>query len=174
MLDIAENSRFVLIIKAALSRDTRLPCRTAGIDSRSRGSIKGAEATLTVATLTTTSDWYACAAARQVSGTRWRRCLYLARWRVCKCWGDICTAELAGEAAQNWTPPGRLKDEMDDPALHIAAHSPVIAAICARSAMPTAEDPVASPGAVDKIQYLNRFLGFAIFVRDVPPVVRSR
>lgn len=75
--------------------------------------------------------------------------------------GDIYSRAYAGEAAQNLdTSLARLKDEMDDPALHIAdARYQCIAAV---SNTLTAE-PSRFTRAVDKI-ILNRFLGLPIFL----------
>ncbi len=82
--------------------------------------------------------------------------------------GDIYSRAYAGEAAQNTdTSLARLKDEMDDPALHIAgARYQCIAAICdvVSNTLMTARQPLLR--AVDKIILnLPRLTDF--FVRDV-------
>ncbi|EHG9027774.1 Fe(2+) transporter permease subunit FeoB [Salmonella enterica subsp. enterica serovar Ibadan] len=79
--------------------------------------------------------------------------------------GDIYSRAYAGEAAQNLdTSLARLKDEMDDPALHIAdARYQCIAAICDVVSNTLAAEPSRFTRAVDKI-ILNRFLGLPIFL----------
>ncbi|WP_122398932.1 Fe(2+) transporter permease subunit FeoB [Salmonella enterica] len=79
--------------------------------------------------------------------------------------GDIYSRAYAGEAAQNLdTSLARLKDEMDDPALHIAdARYQCIAAICDVVSNPLTAEPSRFTRAVDKI-ILNRFLGLPIFL----------
>ncbi len=79
--------------------------------------------------------------------------------------GDIYSRAYAGEAAQNPdTSLARLKDEMDDPALHIAdARYQCIAAICDVVSNTLTAEPSRFTGAVDKI-ILNRFLGLPIFL----------
>lgn len=78
--------------------------------------------------------------------------------------GDIYSRAYAGEAAQNTdTSLARLKDEMDDPALHIAdARYQCIAAICDVVSNTLTAEPSRFTVAVDKI-ILNRFLGLPIF-----------
>ncbi|EBT5267031.1 TPA: Fe(2+) transporter permease subunit FeoB [Salmonella enterica subsp. enterica serovar Thompson] len=79
--------------------------------------------------------------------------------------GDIYSRAYAGEAAQNLdTSLARLKDEMDDPALHIAdARYQCIAAICDVVSNTLTAEPSCFTRAVDKI-ILNRFLGLPIFL----------
>ncbi|EHY2275890.1 Fe(2+) transporter permease subunit FeoB [Salmonella enterica] len=79
--------------------------------------------------------------------------------------GDIYSRAYAGEAAQNLdTSLARLKDEMDDPALHIAdARYQCIAAICDVVSNTLTTEPSRFTRAVDKI-ILNRFLGLPIFL----------
>ncbi|EBO4452760.1 ferrous iron transporter B [Salmonella enterica] len=79
--------------------------------------------------------------------------------------GDIYSRAYAGEAAQNLdTSLARLKDEMDDPALHIAdARYQCIAAICDVVSNTLIAEPSRFTTAVDKI-VLNRFLGLPIFL----------
>ncbi|EDG6543791.1 Fe(2+) transporter permease subunit FeoB [Salmonella enterica subsp. enterica serovar Typhimurium] len=79
--------------------------------------------------------------------------------------GDIYSRAYAGEAAQNLdTSLARLKDEMDDPALHIAdARYQCIAAICDVVSNTLTAEPSRLTRAVDKI-ILNRFLGLPIFL----------
>lgn len=79
--------------------------------------------------------------------------------------GDIYSRAYAGEAAQNLdTSLARLKDEMDDPALHIAdARYQCIAAICDVVSNTLTAEPNRFTTAVDKI-VLNRFLGLPIFL----------
>lgn len=79
--------------------------------------------------------------------------------------GDIYSRAYAGEAAQNLdTSLARLKDEMDDPALHIAdARYQCIAAICDVVSNTLTAEPIRFTRAVDKI-ILNRFLGLPIFL----------
>ncbi|MHC8717496.1 Fe(2+) transporter permease subunit FeoB [Salmonella enterica] len=79
--------------------------------------------------------------------------------------GDIYSRAYAGEAAQNLdTSLARLKDEMDDPALHIAdARYQCIAAICDVVSNTLTAEPSLFTRAVDKI-ILNRFLGLPIFL----------
>ncbi|MDI5821319.1 Fe(2+) transporter permease subunit FeoB, partial [Salmonella enterica subsp. enterica serovar Kentucky] len=79
--------------------------------------------------------------------------------------GDIYSRAYAGEAAQNLdTSLARLKDEMDDPALHIAdARYQCIAAICDVVSNTLTAEPSRFTRAVDKI-ILNRFLGLPIFL----------
>ncbi|ECH8657656.1 Fe(2+) transporter permease subunit FeoB [Salmonella enterica subsp. enterica] len=79
--------------------------------------------------------------------------------------GDIYSRAYAGEAAQNLdTSLARLKDEMDDPALHIAdARYQCIAAICDVVSNTLTAEPSHFTRAVDKI-ILNRFLGLPIFL----------
>ncbi|EDR2880162.1 Fe(2+) transporter permease subunit FeoB [Salmonella enterica subsp. enterica] len=79
--------------------------------------------------------------------------------------GDIYSRAYAGEAAQNLdTSLARLKDEMDDPALHIAdARYQCIAAICDEVSNTLTAEPSRFTRAVDKI-ILNRFLGLPIFL----------
>ncbi|EAT4241597.1 Fe(2+) transporter permease subunit FeoB [Salmonella enterica] len=79
--------------------------------------------------------------------------------------GDIYSRAYAGEAAQNLdTSLARLKDEMDDPALHIAdARYQCIAAICDVVSNTLTAEPSSFTRAVDKI-ILNRFLGLPIFL----------
>ncbi|EHI8089948.1 Fe(2+) transporter permease subunit FeoB [Salmonella enterica] len=79
--------------------------------------------------------------------------------------GDIYSRAYAGEAAQNLdTSLARLKDEMDDPALHIAdARYQCIAAICDVVSNTLTAEPRRFTRAVDKI-ILNRFLGLPIFL----------
>ncbi|EAP8538162.1 TPA_asm: Fe(2+) transporter permease subunit FeoB [Salmonella enterica subsp. enterica] len=79
--------------------------------------------------------------------------------------GDIYSRAYAGEAAQNLdTSLARLKDEMDDPALHIAdARYQCIAAICDAVSNTLTAEPSRFTRAVDKI-ILNRFLGLPIFL----------
>ncbi|ENV9951237.1 Fe(2+) transporter permease subunit FeoB [Salmonella enterica] len=79
--------------------------------------------------------------------------------------GDIYSRAYAGEAAQNLdTSLARLKDEMDDPALHIAdARYQCIAAICDVVSNTLTVEPSRFTRAVDKI-ILNRFLGLPIFL----------
>ncbi|EHT1012073.1 Fe(2+) transporter permease subunit FeoB [Salmonella enterica] len=79
--------------------------------------------------------------------------------------GDIYSRAYAGEAAQNLdTSLARLKDEMDDPALHIAdARYQCIAAICDVVSNTLTAEPNRFTRAVDKI-ILNRFLGLPIFL----------
>ncbi|HER1245856.1 TPA: Fe(2+) transporter permease subunit FeoB [Salmonella enterica subsp. salamae serovar 48:z:e,n,x,z15] len=79
--------------------------------------------------------------------------------------GDIYSRAYAGEAAQNLdTSLARLKDEMDDPALHIAdARYQCIAAICDVASNTLTAEPSRFTTAVDKI-ILNRFLGLPIFL----------
>ncbi|EKG5015089.1 Fe(2+) transporter permease subunit FeoB [Salmonella enterica] len=79
--------------------------------------------------------------------------------------GDIYSQAYAGEAAQNLdTSLARLKDEMDDPALHIAdARYQCIAAICDVVSNTLTTEPSRFTTAVDKI-ILNRFLGLPIFL----------
>ncbi|ECW8872846.1 Fe(2+) transporter permease subunit FeoB [Salmonella enterica] len=79
--------------------------------------------------------------------------------------GDIYSQAYAGEAAQNLdTSLARLKDEMDDPALHIAdARYQCIAAICDVVSNTLTAEPSRFTTAVDKI-ILNRFLGLPIFL----------
>ncbi|EJS3543104.1 Fe(2+) transporter permease subunit FeoB [Salmonella enterica] len=79
--------------------------------------------------------------------------------------GDIYSRAYAGEAAQNLdTSLARLKDEMDDPALHIAdARYQCIAAICDVASNTLTAEPSRFTRAVDKI-ILNRFLGLPIFL----------
>ncbi|EFT6580893.1 Fe(2+) transporter permease subunit FeoB [Salmonella enterica] len=79
--------------------------------------------------------------------------------------GDIYSRAYAGEAAQNLdTSLARLKDEMDDPALHIAdARYQCIAAICDVVSNTLIAEPSRFTRAVDKI-ILNRFLGLPIFL----------
>ncbi len=79
--------------------------------------------------------------------------------------GDIYSRGYAGDAAQHLPEAlARLKDEMDDPGLHIAdARYQTIAAICdAVSNILTAE-PGRFTAAMDKI-ILNRLLGLPIFL----------
>ncbi|EAQ0313914.1 Fe(2+) transporter permease subunit FeoB [Salmonella enterica] len=79
--------------------------------------------------------------------------------------GDIYSRAYADEAAQNLdTSLARLKDEMDDPALHIAdARYQCIAAICDVVNNTLTAEPSRFTRAVDKI-ILNRFLGLPIFL----------
>ncbi|EBQ9560170.1 Fe(2+) transporter permease subunit FeoB [Salmonella enterica subsp. enterica serovar Nagoya] len=78
--------------------------------------------------------------------------------------GDIYSRAYAGEAAQNLdTSLARLKDEMDDPALHIADARQCIAAICDVVSNTLTAEPSRFTRAVDKI-ILNRFLGLPIFL----------
>ncbi|EKG3760413.1 Fe(2+) transporter permease subunit FeoB [Salmonella enterica] len=79
--------------------------------------------------------------------------------------GDIYSRAYAGEAAQNLdTSLARLKDEMDDPALHIAdARYQCIAAICDVVSNTLTAEPIRFTRVVDKI-ILNRFLGLPIFL----------
>lgn len=79
--------------------------------------------------------------------------------------GDIYSRAYADEAAQNLdTSLARLKDEMDDPALHIAdARYQCIAAICDVVSNTLTAEPSRFTRAVDKI-ILNRFLGLPIFL----------
>lgn len=79
--------------------------------------------------------------------------------------GDIYSRAYAGEAAQNLdTSLARLKDEMDDPALHIAdARYQCIAAICDVVSNTLTAESSRFTRAVDKI-ILNRFLGLPIFL----------
>lgn len=79
--------------------------------------------------------------------------------------GDIYSRAYAGEAAQNLdTSLARLKDEMDDPALHIAdARYQCIAAIFDVVSNTLTAEPSRFTRAVDKI-ILNRFLGLPIFL----------
>ncbi|EHW1791721.1 Fe(2+) transporter permease subunit FeoB [Salmonella enterica subsp. enterica serovar Enteritidis] len=79
--------------------------------------------------------------------------------------GDIYSRAYADEAAQNLdTSLARLKDEMDDPALHIAdARYQCIAAICDVVSNTLTAEPNRFTRAVDKI-ILNRFLGLPIFL----------
>ncbi|EED8353047.1 Fe(2+) transporter permease subunit FeoB [Salmonella enterica subsp. enterica serovar Florida] len=79
--------------------------------------------------------------------------------------GDIYSRAYAGEAAQNLdTSLARLKDEMDDPALHIAdARYQCIAAISDVVSNTLTAEPSRFTRAVDKI-ILNRFLGLPIFL----------
>ena len=79
--------------------------------------------------------------------------------------GDIYSRAYAGEASQHLDAAlARLRNEMDDPALHIAdARYQCIAAICDVVSNTLTAEPSRFTTAVDKI-VLNRFLGLPIFL----------
>ncbi len=79
--------------------------------------------------------------------------------------GDIYSRAYAGEAWQHLDAAlARLRNEMDDPALHIAdARYQCIAAICDVVSNTLTAEPSRFTTAVDKI-VLNRFLGLPIFL----------
>lgn len=79
--------------------------------------------------------------------------------------GDIYSRAYAGEASQHLDAAlTRLRNEMDDPALHIAdARYQCIAAICDVVSNTLTAEPSRFTTAVDKI-VLNRFLGLPIFL----------
>lgn len=79
--------------------------------------------------------------------------------------GDIYSRGYAGDAAQHLPEAlARLKDEMDDPGLHIAdARYQTIAAICDAVSNTLTAEPGRFTAAMDKI-ILNRLLGLPIFL----------
>ncbi|WP_318376006.1 Fe(2+) transporter permease subunit FeoB [Enterobacter sp.] len=79
--------------------------------------------------------------------------------------GDIYSRGYAGDAAQHLPEAlARLKEEMDDPALHIAdARYQTIAAICDAVSNTLTAEPGRFTAAMDKI-VLNRLLGLPIFL----------
>lgn len=79
--------------------------------------------------------------------------------------GDIYSRAYAGEASQHLDAAlARLRNEMDDPALHIAdARYQCISAICDVVSNTLTAEPSRFTTAVDKI-VLNRFLGLPIFL----------
>lgn len=79
--------------------------------------------------------------------------------------GDIYSRGYAGDAAQHLPEAlARLKDEMDDPGLHIAdARYQTIAAICDAVSNTLTAEPGRFTATMDKI-ILNRLLGLPIFL----------